>query len=62
VKQVCGDVKPCGILVQYVEGLKGETARRIRVFALAAEPLMNNAGHMRLEGVDVQFAPLDKYA
>jgi hypothetical protein len=30
--------------VQYVEGLNGETARRSRVSALAAETLMNNAG------------------
>ncbi|NWF74396.1 MAG: hypothetical protein HXY51_15340 [Nitrospirae bacterium] len=48
--------------MQYVEGLNGETARRRSVFALAAEALMNNAGLIRLEGVDVRFAPLDKYA
>ena len=30
--------------MQYVEGLNGETARRSRVFALAVEALMNNAG------------------
>jgi 23S rRNA (cytosine1962-C5)-methyltransferase len=48
--------------VQYVEGLNGETARRSSVFALAVEALMNNAGLMCLEGVDVRFAPLDKYA
>jgi len=32
-----GDEKPSGILVQYVEGLNGETVRRSRVSALAAE-------------------------
>jgi hypothetical protein len=32
--------------VQYVEGLNGETARRSRVSALAAEALMNNAGQV----------------
>ena len=29
---------------QYVEGLNGETARRSRVSAIAAEGFMNNAG------------------
>jgi len=32
-----GAVKSGGILVQYVEGLNGETARHSRVSALAAE-------------------------
>ena len=32
--------------MQYVEGLNGETARRSRVSALAAEALMNNAGQV----------------
>jgi len=34
--------------VQYVEGLNGETARRSRVSALAAEALMNNAGQVAI--------------
>ena len=33
---------------QYVEGLNGETARRSRVSALAAEALMNNAGQVAI--------------
>ena len=32
--------------MQYVEGLNGDTARRSRVSALAAEALMNNAGQV----------------
>jgi len=36
-RRALGGVKPWGILAQYVDGLNGETARRSRVFALAAE-------------------------
>ena len=44
-RPVLGDVEePFGILLQYVEGLNGETARGSRVSALAAEAFMNNAG------------------
>jgi hypothetical protein len=34
--------------VQYVEGLNGETARRSRVSARAAEAFMNNAGQVAI--------------
>ena len=34
--------------MQYVEGLNGETARRSRVSARAAEAFMNNAGQVAI--------------